>query len=83
MEPMRSLHVADEGDTHSELDDIPYSELQSGCARPPMVGNFAGNAGEFVDAFGRRGSGRRRLVNRGHKLSDHARSFAGRLKDRI
>ena len=84
MEPMRSLHVADEGDSHSELDDIPYSELQSGCAGPPpwreiLQATQAGLSMRLGDVVLAGGG----LVNRGHKLSDHARSFAGRLKVRI
>ncbi|CAE7367716.1 unnamed protein product [Symbiodinium natans] len=35
------------------VEDIPYSELQSGCEGPPMVGEFAGLKDEFVDGFGR------------------------------
>ena len=45
------------------VEDIPYSELQSGCEGPPMVGEFAGLKDEFVDGFGRCSPGRWRPEN--------------------
>ena len=65
------------------LDDIPFSELRSGCEGPPMVGNFSGNVDEFVDGFGRCSPGRWKPSNRGRRLSDSARGFAEGLRGRV
>ena len=32
-----------------EVEDLPYSELKSGCEGPPLVGEFAGATDEFVE----------------------------------
>ena len=67
----------------AEVDDLPFDQLKSGCEGPPMVGEFAGCSDEFVDGFGRCSPGRWRPVNRGRRLSDPAKAFAGRLKERV
>ena len=67
----------------AEVDDLPFDQLKSGCEGPPMVGEFAGCSDEFVDGFGRCSPGRWRPMNRGRGLSDPAKAFAGRLKERV
>ena len=37
----------------SEVEDLTFDQLRSGCEGPPMVGEFAGCSDEFVDGFGR------------------------------
>ncbi|CAE7417322.1 unnamed protein product [Symbiodinium sp. CCMP2592] len=69
--------------TAPEQDDIPFSELKSGCEGPPMVGDFAGSSDEFVDGFGRCSPGRWKPCNRGTAMSAEALDFAQRLKERV
>ncbi|CAE6925361.1 unnamed protein product [Symbiodinium sp. CCMP2592] len=69
--------------TVPEQDDIPFSELKSGCEGPPMVGDFAGSSDEFVDGFGRCSPGRWKPCNRGTAMSAEALDFAQRLKERV
>ncbi|CAE7725645.1 RE2 [Symbiodinium sp. CCMP2592] len=69
--------------TLPEQDDIPFSELKSGCEGPPMVGDFAGSSDEFVDGFGRCSPGRWKPCNRGTTMSAEALDFAQRLKERV
>ncbi|CAE7269737.1 unnamed protein product, partial [Symbiodinium sp. CCMP2592] len=69
--------------TLPEQDDIPFSELKSGCEGPPMVGDFAGSSDEFVDGFGRCSPGRWKPCNRGTAMSAESLDFAQRLKERV
>ena len=66
-----------------EVEDLPYSELKSGCEGPPLVGEFAGATDEFVDGFGRCSPGRWKPTCRGRTLSPDATAFARQLKDLV
>ena len=77
-----AAHMGQDTD-QPEVEDLTFDQLKSGCEGPPMVGEFAGCSDEFVDGFGRCSPGRWRPVNRGRRLSDGARTFAGRLKERV
>ncbi|CAE7713877.1 unnamed protein product [Symbiodinium necroappetens] len=65
------------------VEDLPFSELKSGCEGPPMVGDFAGATDEFVDGFGRCSPGRWKPSCRGRCLSPAAVAFARSLRDKI
>ena len=83
----RTLHeataIGEAGNGSSEIEDLPYSELKSGCEGPPLVGECAGSTDEFVDGFGRCSPGRWKPICRGRCLSPDATAFAQQLKNRV